>query len=101
MRSFLTSPQYVETQGSYNLFQRIPSPTGYASGFIGGIGWGNTTYDGGLWLTSSGQAMISGTDGSTYHTSYQGHFWTIRYYQSAIANPGAYHRYHIHGYPGG
>jgi alpha-tubulin suppressor-like RCC1 family protein len=93
--------QFNETYQHTNLFQKIPAPDGYNSQFIGGLGWGNSTYDGGMYLTNSGRCMIAGTDGSTYHTTYQGHYWTLRYYQSAIANPGAYHRYHIHGYPGG
>jgi alpha-tubulin suppressor-like RCC1 family protein len=93
---------YDEIQNSANVFKRIPHPGGYSAKWASGAGWPNdtATNDIGLYLTDQGQAMIAGFDGTTGHQALQGHFWATQYYQSNIIDPGAYVRYHIHGYPG-
>lgn len=94
--------EYQDQYSGSHRMQRIPHMGGDNSKYIGGLGWGQGTYDAGMWITQNGQLMISGCDGtSSGHENWQGQFWTLRYYQSAISNPGAYHRYHIHGYHGG
>ena len=92
---------YADQTHSYNLFQKIYSPDGYTGKFIGGLGWGQNAYDGAMYLTDTGKCMIAGFDGTTGYQSVQGQYWALRYYQSAISDPGGYHRYHMHGYHAG
>jgi len=94
---------YDELHASSNLFKRIPHPGGYSAKWASGSGWPHdgSTYDCGQYLTDQGQLMIAGFDGTTGYQNYQGSYWSLRYYESVIIDPGGYHRYHIHGLPGG
>lgn len=88
----------VEDQSSNNLFRRVPLPAGTAMQNI--TGWGTPSYDAGLWRTDSAGIMITGFDGENEgNHMIQGHINTRRYRQT-VGNPGSYHWYHVHSYPG-
>jgi len=88
----------VEDQSSNNLFRRIPMPPGTTITNINS--WGTPGYDASIWRSDSGGILIAGFDGENEgNHMLQGHINTRRYRQT-VGNPGSYHAYHMHSYPG-
>lgn len=88
----------IEDNGSQNEYHKMPLPPGSKAEGI--CDFGNEGYDAVMVRLDNGGVYITGFDGTgTGSHMIQGHL-NVASYNNRVSNPGSYHWYTLHSYPG-